>query len=808
VDRVRAWLKFAGKNDDKVAAVFGISPEQCHKAVQYLSRGLPGIPIKLFTTQEPGTITRSLCDRVIIEEDSLTLLVTAEKELWPNRVVLSLSAWTGEHGKWPVKLAPFLIPPFRALFMNEQADFFPRTHIKMHAARRLRDGATWLANRANDINRGIWLVVFSQIAQRCAPLSRKVFQIRLAGGRKRHTGPFTARRDWSIGECWSGRKRLQPFFFRDSQEEAVGEILILPYKARWWNYKDLVTHIAHTQATHILLQQTPSTDDLQDLRALLNDSQTFAVSRQPAYRLWHPTVIPTAPFRRLQPGTATAALAPISPSILIDRAKLLALGGLPHAVVPGTALRLLFWKAAAAGWISYSGGGTQVLDEIADEPYEEAEFVVRVLSDPTLKFPSPQSADLSRGNITFQIAARPHYAPDKPRILVVSPYLPFPLSHGGAVRIYNLCRSLSTKADLLLATFRESTDHIYFDNLHEVFQEVYVVDIDERPSKDRTLPAQVRGHVSKSMRALIACLCESRTIDLLQIEFTHLADFRDAAPHIPAILVEHDLTFTLYQQLAEQQGTHAAQAEFERWRAFERRALRSYDAIWTMSEQDQARAIEEGSPKHRTYVVPNGVDIERFQPANQPTQSPEIFYVGSFRHLPNILGFERLRHEIMPRVWAKFPQAILRVVAGPDPERYWKEFQHRDYPTPDARIHLHAFVEDLRPLYAKAQVVVIPLLVSAGTNIKVLEAMACQKAVVSTPIGCAGLGLTDGEDAIIRQDSALIAEAISELLAEPGRREQIGIRARRTVEQRFSWEAIATAAYETYQQTMAGVTAR
>ena len=66
-------------------------------------------------------------------------------------------------------------------------------------------------------------------------------------------------------------------------------------------------------------------------------------------------------------------------------------------------------------------------------------------------------------------------------MLVVSPYLPYPLSHGGAVRIYNLCRALSGRVDLILATFREKGDYVHFDKLHEVFREVYVVDIDEKP---------------------------------------------------------------------------------------------------------------------------------------------------------------------------------------------------------------------------------------------------------------------------------------------------------------------------------------
>ena len=86
-----------------------------------------------------------------------------------------------------------------------------------------------------------------------------------------------------------------------------------------------------------------------------------------------------------------------------------------------------------------------------------------------------------------------------------------------------------------------------------------------------------------------------------------------------------------------------------------------------MSDHDRAAAIAEGSPAGRTFVVANGVDLERFGPCHEPTAYPEVLYVGSFRHRPNILGFEKLRREMMPRVWARCPDARLRVVAGPDP---------------------------------------------------------------------------------------------------------------------------------------------
>jgi glycosyltransferase involved in cell wall biosynthesis len=773
---MKAWLAFAGKGERKVAAVFGVAPQSCDRAVRYLRAQVPHIPVWLFTTRPPLDETAALCERVVVESDSMALLVAAQKELWPRWVTLSVACWTGEHGAWPVKLAPLLVPPFRALFMNELADYFPGTPrlIATHAARRVRDAAVWLWNRLRDVNRGLWLLLFAGIAQWSSPISRRAF-------RRRHgTEPLAL-----------------PLPERGG---AGGSACPLTYVGRRWDRREFERQIRDSNARYILLQQDGCCDDLLDLLPLFDDPRTFAVSRQPAYRLWHPGVFATAPFRQLQPGTASRTLAPVAPATLIDREKLLALGGIPETVVPGSALLLLFWKAAAAGWISYSGGGMKPLEECVDWPYEEAEFVVRVLSDAGLKRLGPRDPDLARGSISFQLRPPARFTPGRPRVLVVSPYLPYPLSHGGAVRIYNLCRALADRVDLILATFREKDDHVEFDKLHEVFREVYVVDIDEKLSKDETLPRQVRGHVSASMRALIAQLCRDRAVDVLQIEFTHLAAFREAAPDVPAILVEHDLTFTLYRQLAEREQTAAARAEYERWHRFERHWLTRYDGVWTMSDDDNARALDEGAPPGRTVAVANGVDIERFVPVEQPAAEPEVFYVGSFRHLPNILGFERLRHEIMPRVWQKSPRARLRVVAGPDPERYWREFMKHDMPAFDRRIELHAFVEDLRPLYAKAAVVVTPLVVSAGTNIKVMEAMACRKAVVSTPVGCAGLGLVDGEDALIRKESPEFADAIVELLEDPSRRAAIASAARANVERRFSWRAIADEAYASYVQ--------
>jgi len=177
------------------------------------------------------------------------------------------------------------------------------------------------------------------------------------------------------------------------------------------------------------------------------------------------------------------------------------------------------------------------------------------------------------------------------------------------------------------------------------------VDKDERNCVDRTLPAQVSSSESSSLRALIAQLSHKLLPDLLQIEYTHFAGFRDSAPGVPALLVEYDLTFSLYRQLAETNSSPASRGEYERWLAFERKWLASYEGVWTVSEDDRLRAIEEARrDPDRTFRIQNGVDLDRFRPCYPPEGTPEVFYVGSFRHLPNIIGFERLCEEIMPRL--------------------------------------------------------------------------------------------------------------------------------------------------------------
>jgi glycosyltransferase involved in cell wall biosynthesis len=738
-----------------------------------LREGAPDVPVWLYCTVSPDDETGQRCERVVVRRSGLALFAAAQREAWPRWVALSVAAWTGRHGGWALKIGPWLIPPHRVLVLNEHGDFLHGSpaNIARHLGRRSSDFASTVWNGARTAAH----IVGNRL--------------RLTGSKIRSIAVEAALRMLGVGRhVWfpklHGHERLSS---ADPSEEAAAEVVDrVPAGLRW---REKLNEVAWTtDARWILWGEGEATPEMLEL---FDDPRTFAVSRQEHFRAWKRAIVPTAPFRTLQPGEFSQVLAPVSDCVLVDRRKLIALG-VPNTSFSTAAWLMLFWKAAAAGWRSYSAGGAATLKEQPDLPVHESAFFLRTIASRTLLRLGPAEPELSRGAVSFSGGIANPDRREKPRVLVVSPFLPYPLSHGGAVRIWNLSRALADRVDFILAAVREKDERVEYGKLREVFREVRVVDIDERLSEDRSLPGQVRGHQSRAMRALIASIVREWRPDLLQVEYTHMAHFRDAAPGVPAILVEHDLTFTLYRQLADARPSPESEAEHDRWREYERRWLKAYDGVWTVSETDRAAAVRaSGRPDARTFNVPNGVDVERFRPEpDGPAQ--EILYVGSFRHLPNIIGFEKLEREIMPRVWRQFPDARLRVVAGP---------RHKDYWTPrqvDARIEIHGFVEDLRPMYAGAAVAAVPLEVSAGTNIKVLEAMACGKPVVSTPIGCAGLDLIDGVDAVVRADPDGFAAAICELLSDSAARDRIGSRARRTAEDRFSWTAIGERAWRSY----------
>ena len=471
-------LKCAGKGEKKVASVFGVNAEALHRAVLHLRAGAPGVPIWLFSTEVPHPYTIALCERVYLNPNALELVGQSQARLWRCWVAISVGTWTGERGGWALKLAPFLIPPFRVLILNKEGDFFGASpkNVVIHGVRAgwdaIQGGWGGLRGAMHDTRvRGQEAIhnagVRGRQAMDTAHLRGKWA---LHSMRVRMRDFFRGRRDFLRGLMklsdatglrvlanllrWTANPHLK-FFKRlhgnqplllDSIPSTGDRVDRFVHSGPEWTAEALEKFALASDARWILWQKKGDADVLDEAEVLFDDERTFGVSRQINFRGWKPMIAATAPFRTLQSGEASRVLAPLAETILVDRQKLVALG-IPRCSMPGTAWLILFWKAAAAGWRSYSIGREASVREQPEYPIQDAAFALHVLRDPELRRLGPRQEDLSRGNIGFMPSLEPRARThsQRLRVLVVSPFLPFPLSHGGAVRIYNLCRELSDR---------------------------------------------------------------------------------------------------------------------------------------------------------------------------------------------------------------------------------------------------------------------------------------------------------------------------------------------------------------------------
>jgi len=296
----------------------------------------------------------------------------------------------------------------------------------------------------------------------------------------------------------------------------------------------------------------------------------------------------------------------------------------------------------------------------------------------------------------------------------------------------------------------------------------------------------------------------ARRFDIVNLEFPYLGHciLRQAPPgeKLPRLVVDsHEIAYDLARQFAAA-GTNLGRRLYAgaNWRKLRREEIGVYgeaDGVYLCSVDDERRLLDT-IPDARTTVIPNAADIDYYQP-RRTDPAPDgrtVVYFGLLSTIPNIDAVAHFVQDIWPRIAKAHPDARCKIIGGRPPPSLLA------LAGPD--IELTGFVPDLRPHLAAAAAVVVPLRLGGGTRLKIVEAMAMGKAIVSTSLGAEGIEAVPGRDIIIEDQPAAFADAVNRLLAEPDRAARIGAAARQAAVEKYAWSAAALALEGFYREIL------
>lgn len=393
------------------------------------------------------------------------------------------------------------------------------------------------------------------------------------------------------------------------------------------------------------------------------------------------------------------------------------------------------------------------------------------------------------------------------KILFLANRVPYPPFRGDKLKIYNLAKRLCSSHELHLLTFAQSEeDWQHEEPLKEIFQSVTFIGLPKWRSAVNCLqgvfgskPFQVHYFRSSAMHQAVRRVLEEHQFDAVHVQHLRMAQYLHRQQQLPRILDLPD-AFSLYWQRKLENTRNALFRYFERIEQkrvyqYERQMLKRYNRVLVCSREDKAYLEREHSLNH-LGLLPNGVDTSVFYPrAHDYSHNHTLLFTGNMDYGPNVDAVQYFAEQIFPLVQQQFP-AVRFVIAGQRPVPKVTALANE-------AVKVTGFIPDLSVQYNEASVVVAPLRFGAGTQNKVLEAMAMGIPVVCSHIGFEGLGIANGEGAIMETDAETFAQSIIRLLADETLRRAVGTKGTQVIASSFSWDKIAKL-LDNYFNTLTG----
>jgi sugar transferase (PEP-CTERM/EpsH1 system associated) len=387
------------------------------------------------------------------------------------------------------------------------------------------------------------------------------------------------------------------------------------------------------------------------------------------------------------------------------------------------------------------------------------------------------------------------------RILIASPSLPHPPQWGFGIRVRKLLEGLAARHDVSLLAYAGPDEAAKVSALSSSCAELLTVAMPKAPAiRDHWQHARALasrhsyhfGHLrSAAYQSALDEACRRTPFDFIQVESSALAGFRFQAP---VVLDEHNIESELLWRTArEERSPWRRLLRAREAQQVEREELDSWRrvAACVVTSEREVHIVRKAVPQKPCRVVPNGVDSGYFVPAGTAVEADTFVFTGLMSYRPNADGVAYFIEQVLPLIRRVRPAARFIVVG-------WGGTRLHSLSGPG--ITFTGRVADVRHYLARAAAVVTPLRVGSGTRLKVLEALAMAKPVVSTSVGCEGIDVVDGQHLLVADTPAAFAEAVLRVLADSDLARRLGSAGRELVQDRYSWRSSAEALCALYDE--------
>ncbi len=382
------------------------------------------------------------------------------------------------------------------------------------------------------------------------------------------------------------------------------------------------------------------------------------------------------------------------------------------------------------------------------------------------------------------------------KLLFIANRFPYPPFRGDKLKIYNLVKQLSQKHEVDLITFVEQdSDYQYVNELKSIFSNVILIRLPKWKSIFNVLfgflnskPLQVNYFKSNTFKLQLDELLKNNHYDAIHVQHLRMAQYAININHPKKILDLPD-AFSLYWQRRKSIKRNffvkiLDQIESKKVLKYEQLVLNKFPRNLVCSSED-ALFLKTKHQVDNVDILPNGVDVHTFKPLNHDySKHDTLLFTGNMDYAPNVDAVIYFVESILPIISQKM--AVKFVIAGQRPIEKVKALHN------GTSIFVTGFIQDLTQTYNSASVVVAPLRFGAGTQNKVLEAMAMGIPVVCSNIGFEGLGIQNGEGAFMKTDAESFANQVITLLESEELRTLTGKKGISVIQSKFSWEQIAT----------------